>query len=82
MRKHTPFGTRVGKSNRDNPEQLKFDCRNNGLEQNATLPEVATKGAACFAVENLRFDGAGSALPILGLAGGKELMDQDPAARI
>jgi hypothetical protein len=86
MRKHTPFGTRVGKSNLDNPEQLKFDCRNNGLEQNAKLPEVATKGAACFAVgkptANLRFDGAGSALPILGLAGGKELMDQDPAARI
>ena len=50
MRKHTPFGTRVGKSNRDNPEQLKFDCRNNGLEQNAKLFEVATKGAACFAV--------------------------------
>ena len=46
------------------PERLEFYRIIEGLEQNIKLPEVATKAPPVLPKANLRFDGAGSALPI------------------
>ena len=49
---------------RDRPERREFDSIIDGLEQIHKLPEVAMKAPPVLPKANLRFDGAGSALPI------------------
>ena len=64
----------------DTHERLDFNPIGNGLEQNQAS-RGGDEGAPVLPQANLRFDGAGSALPIRRSAGYLELTVQNSVAR-